>query len=154
MIRQGQAELQAIRDQAAPGSRSDVPGIGELTPPAERSASYPYVSRDQPSHPTSGAVGPRPSSPIVRGSFDLSRQSSRRSRTPSRTASPSLRNTSASMFSQNDDFFSGGRSQSLMDENAYYQAETQNLTRENQMLRQRIRELGIHRNVYCANFGS
>jgi hypothetical protein len=29
------------------------------------------------------------------------------------------------------------------DESAFYQAETQNLTRENQMLKQRIRELGM-----------
>lgn len=33
-------------------------------------------------------------------------------------------------------------SQSSRDESAYYQAETQTLTRENQMLRMRIRELG------------
>ena len=31
----------------------------------------------------------------------------------------------------------------MLDDSAFYQAETQMLTRENQMLRQRIRELGI-----------
>ena len=36
----------------------------------------------------------------------------------------------------------GGSASGSRDETAYYQAETQNLTRENQMLRQRIRELG------------
>jgi hypothetical protein len=30
------------------------------------------------------------------------------------------------------------------DESAFYQAETQNLTRENQMLKLRIRELGMY----------
>jgi hypothetical protein len=39
----------------------------------------------------------------------------------------------------------GGESWSLAgrDESAYYQAETQSMIRENQMLRQRIRELGM-----------
>ena len=32
----------------------------------------------------------------------------------------------------------------MLDDSAFYQAETQMLTRENQMLRQRIRELGIY----------
>jgi hypothetical protein len=36
---------------------------------------------------------------------------------------------------------SAARRNSLRDETAYYQAETANLTRENQMLRMRIREL-------------
>ena len=139
MIRHGQAELQAIREQA----------VAELPPPVERSASYPYVSRDQSSHPVSGAGAPRASSPVIRGPFELTRQSSSRSRTPSRAESPSLRNTSASLFPQSDDFFSGGRSQAMIDENAYYQAETQNLTRENQMLRQRIRELGRNYLIGC-----
>ena len=34
------------------------------------------------------------------------------------------------------------------DESAFYQAETQNLTRENQMLKQRIRELGTPSNLH------
>jgi hypothetical protein len=39
----------------------------------------------------------------------------------------------------------GGATWSLggRDESAFYQAETQMMTRENQMLRQRIRELGM-----------
>ncbi|KAI6785122.1 uncharacterized protein J7T54_006764 [Emericellopsis cladophorae] len=58
----------------------------------------------------------------------------RRSRTPSRGASPRLRSTSISQ--ESGDWALGGR-----DESAFYQAETQMLTRENQMLRHRIREL-------------
>ena len=59
----------------------------------------------------------------------------RRSRTPSRGASPRLRATS--IGGESGDWVLGGR-----DESAFYQAETQMLTRENQMLRHRIRELG------------
>ncbi|KAG9259292.1 uncharacterized protein F5Z01DRAFT_670007 [Emericellopsis atlantica] len=58
----------------------------------------------------------------------------RRSRTPSNGASPGLRSTSISQ--ESGDWALGGR-----DESAFYQAETQMLTRENQMLRHRIREL-------------
>ncbi|KAL6719836.1 hypothetical protein ACLMJK_001757 [Lecanora helva] len=142
VIRQAQDDLQNLREQAAPSSRMDLPGTGEITPPIERSAPGLYASpHPLSSNPPSGNVGPRPNSPAVRGSFELSRRSSHRSRTPSRAVSPSLRNPSTSMYAPNDDFFSGGRTQTLMDENSYYQAETQNLTRENQMLRQRIREL-------------
>jgi len=61
----------------------------------------------------------------------------RRSRTPSRTDSPNLRSTSIS-GEAGDVWNLGGR-----DESAFYQAETQMMVRENQMLRQRIRELGI-----------
>jgi hypothetical protein len=41
-----------------------------------------------------------------------------------------------------DDMLPGSASATGRDESAFYQAETQNLTRENQMLKQRIRELG------------
>lgn len=57
----------------------------------------------------------------------------RRSRTPSMTASPRLRSTSISTESVD---WNLGR-----DESAFFQAETQSLTRENQMLKHRIREL-------------
>jgi hypothetical protein len=59
----------------------------------------------------------------------------RRSRTPSRGASPRMRSSSISQ--ESGDWALNGR-----DESAFYQAETQMLTRENQMLRHRIRELG------------
>ncbi len=83
-----------------------------------------------------------PRSPIAnihpRTSFDLARVDlqHRRSRTPSRTASPRLRSTSIS-GTGGEDWALAGR-----DESAFYQAETQMMVRENQMLRQRIRELG------------
>lgn len=61
----------------------------------------------------------------------------RRSRTPSRGASPRMRSTSISGDS-GDQWVLGGR-----DESAFYQAETQMLVRENQMLRHRVRDLGM-----------
>ena len=61
----------------------------------------------------------------------------RRSRTPSRGASPRLRSTSIGGES-GEQWVLGGR-----DESAFYQAETQMLVRENQMLRHRVRELGM-----------
>lgn len=47
------------------------------------------------------------------------------------------------MQGQGDDWMLPGGSQSSRDDVAYYQAETQMLTRENQMLKMRIRELGM-----------
>jgi hypothetical protein len=55
----------------------------------------------------------------------------------SRGASPSFRALSISGDNGDQGVFG------LRDEAAYYQAETQNLTRENQMLRHRIKELGM-----------
>lgn len=69
----------------------------------------------------------------------------RRSRTPSRGASPRLRATSIS--GESDQLGLGGR-----DESAFYQAETQMLVRENQMLRHRIRDL--ERQLSDASVGS
>ncbi|KAK3323570.1 hypothetical protein B0T19DRAFT_208807 [Cercophora scortea] len=86
--------------------------------------------------PASGSSLPR-SPGFPRSSFDLARADlhNRRSRTPSRGASPRLRSTSISGES-GEQWILGGR-----DESAFYQAETQMLVRENQMLRHRIREL-------------
>lgn len=70
-----------------------------------------------------------------RSSFDLARadlQRRERSRTPSRHASPRLGSTAGL----------AGEEGLGRDESAFYQAETQMLVRENQMLRLRIRELG------------
>lgn len=79
---------------------------------------------------TGAGVGQHP-----RSSFDLARadlQRRERSRTPSRHASPRLGSTSGL----------AGEEGLGRDESAFYQAETQMLVRENQMLRLRIRELG------------
>lgn len=71
----------------------------------------------------------------------LSRQSSiihSNGGTSSHSGSPSLRPASASLGPVTEGFLLGG----TRDESAFYQAETQMLTRENQMLKLRVRELG------------
>lgn len=103
---------------------------------SDRAVPLPIMtSSPQPAYPSSGSL---PRSPVFpRSSFDMARADLRhRSRTPSRHASPRLRSTSISADS-GEQWALGGR-----DESAFYQAESQMLTRENQMLRHRIRELG------------
>ncbi|KAK0641535.1 hypothetical protein B0T16DRAFT_461589 [Cercophora newfieldiana] len=90
-------------------------------------------------HPISSSVPRSPSFPHhPRSSFDMARADlSRRSRTPSRGASPRMRAPSATSIGEaSEQMVLGGR-----DESAFYQAETQMLMRENQMLKHRIREL-------------
>lgn len=145
MIRHQQAQLQAIQQQASYTPLSST-ALDDTTPPSERSTNYPYPYAAPP-NPASGSSiftinNPRPSSPF-RNSMDLSRQSSRRSRTPSRTTSPSLRPGSAGMQGSGEEWGFAGRSQAGFDDSSFYQAETQMLTRENRMLKQRIRELGM-----------
>lgn len=133
MIRTQQQQLQQL--QAASGQNSGTPPvIDESTPTSERSMSFSNLPHIQPS----AISTPRSPSAVIhpRGSFDLARADiQRRSRTPSRTASPRLRSTSITGDS-GEQWNLGGR-----DESAFYQAETQMMVRENQMLRQRIREL-------------
>ncbi|KAM3085204.1 hypothetical protein ACMFMG_003633 [Clarireedia jacksonii] len=137
MIRAQQQQLQQL--QAASGqSQATAPAIDESTPTSERSLSF--STPNIPPNVTSAVSTPRSPSTALhpRTSFDIARADlQRRSRTPSRTASPRLRSTSISNEG-GDSWSLGGR-----DETAFYQAETQNLVRENQMLRQRIRELGM-----------
>jgi hypothetical protein len=134
MIRTQQAQLVAL--QAASGNNTTPVAIDETTPLPETSAS----STSAIPIPSAGSTPRSPSiSMHPRSSFDLARAdlNSRRSRTPSRTASPRIRSTSISG--------EGGEAISLggRDESAFYQAEAQMLIRENQMLRMRIRELGM-----------
>jgi hypothetical protein len=136
MIRTQQQHLQQLQTQTGQ-SHSTPPVIDESTPTSERSMSFSNPNIPQ----QSSTSTPRSPSAVLhpRSSFDLARADlqQRRSRTPSRTASPRLRSTSIS--GEGGDAWSlGGR-----DESAFYQAETQMMIRENQMLRQRIRELGM-----------
>ena len=146
MIRHQQAQLQAIQQQASYTPLTSSTALDDTTPPLERSTNNPYPSATPPNPASASSVlassNPRPSSPF-RNSIDFSRQSSRRSRTPSRTASPSLHPVSANSQGQGEEWGFTGRGQTSFDDNAFYQAETQMLTRENQMLKQRIRELGM-----------
>ena len=139
MIRQQQAQLQQMQQHAGYTPSTSTAAVDDSTPTSERSFSFPNVP---PNVPVS-VPNPRTRSPAPRSSFDLSRRSSRRSRTPSRTGSPALRPLSAGLQPHGDDWLlSGSGGQGSRDESAFYQAETQMLTRENQMLRMRIRELG------------
>ncbi|TWU76519.1 hypothetical protein ED733_007593 [Metarhizium rileyi] len=135
MIRQQQLELQRLQT-SRPGHTTDGSAedsaVTETAPrPIHGAAGLPQsnIHGSQP-------VGSYPRSPVFpRGSMDMARaEMHRRSRTPSRGASPRLRATSISQ--ESGDWVLGGR-----DESAFYQAETQMLTRENQMLRHRIRDL-------------
>ena len=138
MIRQQQAQLLQIQQQAGLTPSTSTGAVDDSTPTSERSFSFPNVPGSLPMSVTN----PRPRSPVTRSSMELSRQSSRRSMTPSHTGSPALRPLSAGLQAQSDDWLLSGGGQGSRDESAFYQAETQMLTRENQMLRLRIRELG------------
>lgn len=140
MIRQQQLQLQQL--QAAHGhtgaSADDTSAVSErsATQPTSIAGSAPHSAL--PGH--SGSFSQSPRHPHPRSSFDMARADlHRRSRTPSRGASrgasPRLRSTSIS-GDVNDGMALSGR-----DESAFYQAETQMLVRENQMLKHRIREL-------------
>ena len=146
MIRTQQQQLQQL--QAASGQGHILPpAIDESTPTSERSLSFSTQGPPFPPHHSSTSTPRSPSIALhPRSSFDLARNDlNRRSRTPSRHASPRLRATSTS-GEGGDNWNLTGR-----DESAYYQAETQTMIRENQMLRQRIRELGMFCKVYiCA----
>ena len=140
MIRQQQAQISTLQsNQQQPSSSA----VDDSTPTSERSMSLP-----QSAHPSHAAISPLPitnqprsHSPFGFGS--ISRQSSfaDRSRGGSHTGSPALRPMSGlGGVHGYDDMLPG--SATGRDESAFYQAETQNLTRENQMLKMRIRELG------------
>ena len=138
--RQQQQQQQQQQGQSAVGDEQ-----------TDRFGSLQTASAPQSAHPgltsASGSLPRSPGFPHPRSSFDMARADiQRRSRTPSRGASPMLRSTSIGGES-GDQWLLGGR-----DENAFYQAETQMLIRENQMLRHRIRDLGrfrlAHSNKY------
>ncbi len=132
-IRQLQDQVQR-QQQQQPQGQSAVVGDDA----SGRSVPLPIATSSP--QPAAGfhSSGSLPRSPVFpRSSFDMARADLRhRSRTPSRNASPRLRSTSISADS-GELWALGGR-----DESAFYQAESQMLIRENQMLRHRIRELG------------
>ncbi|OAA61460.1 L-2-hydroxyglutarate dehydrogenase [Cordyceps fumosorosea ARSEF 2679] len=145
MIRQQQLELQRL--QANNPNHSSGHGAS-----AEDSSAV----SDRPAGPSSHGPSPAmplgsyPRSPVFhhRPSLDMARADlHRRSRTPSRGASPRLRSTSIS--AESGDWALGGR-----DESAFYQAEAQMLTRENQMLKHRINDLQKQLNELSASQGS
>jgi hypothetical protein len=141
MIRQQQLQIQAL--QASANAANPSSAIDDSTPTSERSLSLPSSAPAQPSiahMSSSSTAAPRSRSPFPNAS--LSRQSSyHQSRGSSQANSPALRpiGTSHPERESSEWLLGSGASR---DESAFYQAETQNLTRENQMLKLRIRELG------------
>jgi hypothetical protein len=147
MIRQQQAQISTLQAGHPQPSSS---AVDDSTPTSERSMSLP-----QSTHLSHAAVSPMPISPMPMtnqprshspfGLGTISRQSSfaDRSRGGSHTGSPALRPISGQggVHDYNDMLPGSAPSR---DESAFYQAETQNLTRENQMLKLRIRELGTY----------
>jgi hypothetical protein len=145
MIRQQQLQLQQL--QAAQGQGQGQSSIAAEEPPSTSIHST-SVSHVPGTVFTPSSSTPRsPSLSLPRSSLDMARDAlHRRSRTPSRgPSSPRIR--SASISQEGEPHLSGVR-----DETTYYQAETQSLVRENQMLRHRIRELG--KIACCSNLTS
>jgi hypothetical protein len=140
MIRQQQTQINTLQANQPQPSTS---AVDDSTPTSERSMSISHSA-----HPSQAVISPLPMAPQPRshspfGLGSISRQSSfaDRSRGGSHTGSPALRPMSGQGgFHDYNEMLPG--SATGRDESAFYQAETQNLTRENQMLKLRIRELG------------
>lgn len=150
MIRIQQEQLAALQRQ---NPNADSSAIASELPTPPTSASSRPSSAHPNDHPTSrsgsfsnAAPHAQAGLPHGHGIFirphSLSRQSSARisnaGSTNSHATSPGLRPSSGSLGPLTEDFLLGG----TRDDAAFYQAETQMLTRENQMLKFRIRELG------------
>src|ERR1700753_2318132 len=135
MIRQQQATIQALHNQSAPGGSSSAisaSAVDDSTPTSEHSLSLNHTTIPTPVV-ASATSAPRPRSPFIPHS--LSRHSSYRSARSSRDASPLLHPTPGhgSLPTEGADLSLG--TAAVRDESAFYQAETQTLTRENQMLK-------------------
>jgi hypothetical protein len=125
MIRSQQAQLQQYQQQQNPQSSA---AIDDTTPASERSAFFP--------------PGPPPPA-SNRLSISSSFSNRRNSRPSSQATSPNLRPLD-SRGPEGVEPFPGLHSPSRRgsrDESAFYQAEASSLSRENVLLRQRIREL-------------
>ena len=143
MIRQQQAQIQVLQaNQQQPSSSA----VDDSTPTSERSLSLPHSAHPSQSNisPLPTAAQPRSRSPFPPGTHgSVSRHSSiaDRSRGSSHAGSPALRPLSGQQY-ESTEWLPGSATSTTRDESVFYQAETQNLTRENQMLKLRIRELG------------
>ena len=150
MIRQQQAQIASLQANSS-ALNVNTSAVDDSTPTSERSLSVSLgqpaapsqQNLPQPPHSGNNISGPRPRSPF-HPSSSLSRNSSyRRSTSSSRNVSPNIRPLSrGGTASENAGELLLGAPASTRDESAFYQAETQTLTRENQMLKLRIRELG------------
>jgi hypothetical protein len=144
MIRLQQDQLSALQGQGQGQSQQDSSAIAPTPPATSRPTSA--HPNDQPSS-RSGSFSSHAQTGLPHGHgifnrpHSLSRQSSARisnAGSNSHATSPALRPSSGNLGPLTEDFLLGG----TRDDAAFYQAETQMLTRENQMLKFRIRELG------------
>ncbi|CAK4033481.1 Hypothetical predicted protein [Lecanosticta acicola] len=141
MIRLQQDQLAAIQRQqnnAQDSSPTTTEQSRFPTPPSTLPTTAGTAITEQ-SSPRSASVS-HPQHTHFNRPHSLSRQSSARLSTQgtnSRGNSPALRPQSGSLGPLTEDFLLGG----TRDDSAFYQAETQMLTRENQMLKLRIRDL-------------
>ncbi|KIX97642.1 uncharacterized protein Z520_06420 [Fonsecaea multimorphosa CBS 102226] len=147
MIREQQLQLDALRNSqgqnghhsrhssqpnsALPGNSTAV--VDDETPASERSITFPSV---HPAVPTVPTLTRR----ISRGPSSASRSPALRPLHGQQESS--IGNTTSGEWPPSPlESMSTARRNSFRDETAFYQAETANLTRENQMLRMRIRDL-------------
>ncbi|KAJ5081855.1 hypothetical protein NUU61_010119 [Penicillium alfredii] len=139
MIRSQQAQLQQLQGQQqhqnpqAAQSASGTAVVDDFAPSSERSSSY-------------LASVPLPAGTGAGNRLSISSVSNRRpSRASSQAPSPNLRPFDATRGTEGVEAFPGlphsSSRRGSRDESAFYQAEASMLSRENQMLRQRIREL-------------
>ena len=165
MIQWQQSQLQALQRQYSDTEPQQPPPELATAVPTHSSSSSTHRSlelnpRPLPSPPmvpfpvAASSNTTRPRSPLPRNSLELARQTSRSSRTPSRTTSPSLRPISAGLGDRGEDssLASSIQSQTGRDDVSFSQAESLMLTRENQMLKQRIRELGMVAHRASSNY--
>lgn len=132
MIRSQQAQLQQLQQQNGnqqQNHQSATAIIDDTTPASEQSSSVfrPIITQ----------------ATIPSSRLSISSLSNRRSSRPaSQTASPSLQPQATDSMEVFPALREGLSRRASRDESAFYQTEAVMLTRENQMLRQRVRELG------------
>lgn len=146
MIRQQQHQIQQLQ---AANPQASTSAVDDSTPTSERSASISQLPQTTPQATISPIPASTPhgsNSPYaLNPRSNMSRQSSTadRSRNSSHAGSPALRPSSGYGTVPHESYdILPTPALHTRDESAFYQAETQMLTRENQMLKLRIRELG------------
>lgn len=125
---QGEHSRRSSLQNSAVTGNATGPILDDMTPASERSLSFPSV---HPAIPVGSTTTPR----------RISRNPSSANRSPALRPLPGHESSISSSIDWPPSPIEHARRNSLRDESQYYQAETANLTRENQMLRMRIREL-------------
>ena len=136
LIREQQKQINEYAAAQAQAQGNSGASADDVSAVSDRSSQAASTQSGLPIPGSTSQQPPRNRQP--RSSFDMARADlSRLSRTPSQGASPRLRASSVSIGELGEGMTLSGR-----DESAFYQAETQMLVRENQMLKNRIKALG------------